>query len=145
MFKRILVPFDGSTGAAEALRKAAELKKLCGAELMTLTVYRHHSLLEASFSVQRPGDSGNLDDIMRGHAEEVAESGRALAKQAGVEDVRAFTRSGQPARTIIAFAKEHDVDLILLGSRGLGSVEGFLLGSVSHKVTALAECAVMVV
>jgi nucleotide-binding universal stress UspA family protein len=145
MFKRILVPFDGSVGAAEALRKAVELKKLCDAELLTLTVYRHHSMLEASFSVQRPGDHGNIDDVMRDHAKEIAEAGRALAKEAGAEDAHAFIKSGQPARTIISFAKEHDVDLILLGSRGLGSVEGFLLGSVSHKVTALAECPVMVV
>jgi nucleotide-binding universal stress UspA family protein len=145
MFKRIMVPFDGSVGAAQALGKAVELKKLCGAELMILTVYRHHSLLEASFSVQRPGDRGNIDEIMRDHAKEVAEAGRSLAREAGAEDVHAFIKSGQPARTIIGFAKEHDVDLILLGSRGLGSVEGFLIGSVSHKVTALAECPVMVV
>jgi nucleotide-binding universal stress UspA family protein len=46
---------------------------------------------------------------------------------------------------VVRFAEEHGGDLIVVGSRGLGSVEGFLVGSVSHKVTGLAECPVLVV
>ncbi|HEY9022120.1 MAG TPA: universal stress protein, partial [Paracoccaceae bacterium] len=57
----------------------------------------------------------------------------------------AFTRAGQPARTIVSFAKEHEADLIVIGARGLGSVETFLLGSVSHKVTGLSKLPVLVV
>ena len=37
------------------------------------------------------------------------------------------------------------VDLIVIGSRGLGSIEGFLLGSVSHKVSGIADCPVLLV
>jgi nucleotide-binding universal stress UspA family protein len=62
-----------------------------------------------------------------------------------VERVRAFVKAGQPARTIIEFARDRDVELIVIGSRGLGSVERYLLGSVSHKVTGLAQCPVLVV
>ena len=145
MFSHILAAYDGSTGATEAVKKAAGLARLCEAELTVLTIYRHHSLLEASFSVTPPGNRGNLDDIMRDHAREVAEAGRDLAREAGAPTVRAFTKAGQPARGIVAFAKEHDCDLIVVGSRGLGSVEGFLVGSVSHKLTGLAECPVLVV
>jgi nucleotide-binding universal stress UspA family protein len=86
-----------------------------------------------------------MDAALRDYAKEVAEAGRGRATEAGAPKVRAFVKSGQPARTIVAFAKEHGSDLIVVGSRGLGSVEGFLVGSVSHKVTGLADCPVLVV
>lgn len=147
MFSKILVPFDGSYGAEQALDKAVELAAITGGSVLILTVFRHHSMLEASFSMVRPEPRSpeNMDDVLRGHARAVAEHGKARAKDAGAEDVRAFIKPGQPSRTIIAFSREKDVDLIVIGSRGLGSFEGYLLGSVSHKVTGLAHCPVLVV
>lgn len=146
MFKNILVPFDGSIGGEEALRKAAQLAKLCeGARITILTVYRHHSMLEVSFSMVRATNPGNMDDSMRDYAREVAAHGKKILADEGITDMRAFAKIGQPARTIVAFARQHDHDLIVMGSRGMGSVEGYLLGSVSHKVTGLAPMPVMVV
>ena len=145
MFDHILVPHDGSKGGERALWKAVELAKLCGAALTVLTVYRHHSLLEASFSMVRPIEPGNMDDIMRSQCRDVAEFAKSVAADAGIERTRAFVKAGHPARTIIAFAKEHKCDLIVMGTRGAGSIENYLLGSVSHKVTGLAHCPVMTV
>ena len=145
MFKKILAPYDGSTGSEKSLMKAVELAKLTGAELTILTVYRHHSMLEASFSMVRPSEPGNMDDIMRGHARDIAEYAKSVARDAGQDGARAFVKAGQPARTIVGFAADHDYDLIVIGSRGLGSIEGYLLGSVSHMVTGLATCPVLVV
>ena len=146
MFQKILVPFDGSVNAEKALAKAVEIAALTGGELVVLTVYRHHSMLEASFSMVRPQDMpGNLDDVLRDHAREVAEHGKRCAEAAGAGKVRAFVKAGQPARTIVQWAKDKQMDLIVLGSRGLGSLETYLLGSVSHKVTGLADCPVLVV
>lgn len=145
MFKKILAPYDGSTGSERSLLKAVDLAKLTDAEVAVLTVYRHHSMLEASFSMVRPSEPGNMDDIMRGHARDIAEYAKSVARDAGLDGVRAFVKAGQPARTIVGFATDHDYDLIVIGSRGLGSIEGYLLGSVSHKVTGLATCPVLVV
>jgi len=145
MFKAVLVPYDGSAGAQQALHKALELARLCEAGLSILTVYRHHSMLEASLSMVRKEAPGNLDDAMRDYAREVAEYGKRVCKEAGFEDARAFVKSGPTARTIVRFAEEHDYDLIVIGSRGLGSIENYLLGSVSYKVTGLANCPVLVV
>ncbi|WP_048649197.1 universal stress protein [Nitratireductor soli] len=145
MFKRILVPVDGSDNALKALKLGVEMQKMTGAELMMLTVFRHHSLLEASMSMVRPDDPQNLDDAMREHAREIADAAKKAALEMGAENPRGFVKNGPPARTIVKFGKEREVDLIVLGSRGLGDLEGYLLGSVSHKVTSLAECPVMVV
>lgn len=147
MFERILVAYDGSGGAERALMKATDLAKLCGAHVIVLTVYRHHSMLEASLSMVRgsldPG--GNLDETMRQTARDAADYAKSHARDAGVSKVSAFIKAGQPARTIVAMARDKECDLIVVGSRGLGSTEGYLLGSVSHKVTGLADCPVLVV
>jgi nucleotide-binding universal stress UspA family protein len=145
MFKSILAAFDGSSGAEAALRKAAELANLCDAELMVLTLHRHHSVLEGSMFVTDVEQPDNIDVIMRNHAKEVAEHGASIARQAGCENIRAFVKGGPTARTIVSFSQEHNNDLIVMGSRGMGSIEGYLLGSVSHKVTSLSKCPVLVV
>lgn len=147
MFERVMIAYDGSVGAERALAKAISLARLCDAHLTVLTVYRHHSMLEASVSMVRgaldPG--GNLDDAMRSAARDAADHAKARALAEGLVKVSAFIKPGQPARSLVAFGKEKGCDLIVVGSRGMGATEGFLLGSVSHKVTGLAECPVMVV
>lgn len=145
MFERILVPVDGSVHATTALELALDIREKWDSELFLLCVYRHHSLLEASMSMVRPEAPENLDDSMSRHAGEVVESAKKLASHRGSKKVRGFIKSGPPARTIVGFAKEHGAGLIVLGSRGLGDIEGYLLGSVSHKVTSLADCPVLVV
>lgn len=147
MFTRILVPYDGSTGAEAAMDKAIALARLCDAQLVVLTVYRHHSMLEASLSMVRgtiePG--GNLDNAMRETAREAADYAKRKATDAGIQKVNAFIKAGQPARTIVAMAREKECDLIVIGARGMGASDGYMVGSVSHKVTGLASCPVMVV
>lgn len=145
MFKSILAAFDGSEGSETALRKATELAILCGAQLTILTLYRHHSVLEGSMYVTNAQQPDDVDEIMRTHAKDTAEHGASIARQAGCENIRAFVKGGPTARTIVGFSKEHENDLIVMGSRGLGSIEGYLLGSVSHKVTSLSECPVLIV
>ena len=145
MFERILVAVDGSEGSKKALRLASNLQQTCGSELLILTVFRHHSLLEASMSMVRPDEPESLDDSMRAYAKQVAEEAKTIAAEVGASKVRAFVKAGQPARMIVKFGEEHKADLIIVGSRGQGDVQGFLLGSVSHKVTSLASIPVMVV
>ncbi len=60
--------------------------------------------------------------------------------QAGVKKVESTLERGDAAQAILEQAKKLGVDLIVLGSRGLGNVEGVLLGSVSHKVGQMAPC-----
>lgn len=146
MFKKILVPVDGSEGALAALDKAVELQKLTGAELLLLCVYKHHSLFEASLSMVRPEKVQIPDDALKEYAREVAEQAKQHAKDQGSSGVRAFVKGGQPSKTIVKFAKSKDIDLIVMGSRGTnGDVEGYFMGSVSQRVASRALCPTLVV
>jgi len=144
MFERILVAVDGSDHALQGLKLAVTLQEKFDSELLILCVYRHHSLLEASMSMVRPEDPESIEDSMREFASQVVEQAKAVASELGATKVRGFIKSGPPARTIVAFAKDKEVGAIVLGSRGGGDIEGYLLGSVSHKVTSLADCPVVV-
>jgi nucleotide-binding universal stress UspA family protein len=65
---------------------------------------------------------------------------RGRAGDKGVRTIARLLEPGDPARTILRVAKDQAVDMLVLGSRGLGDAQGLLLGSVSHKVAHLAEC-----
>lgn len=145
MFKKILVAVDGSEGAQEALKKAVNLQKSCGGELLILSVYREHNLWKASVTFVYPEKTASTDDAMKQYAKEVAEKSKAYAIEHGVESVRSFYVGGGPARKIVKSSKDHDVDLIILGKRGLSDSKHHLLGGIAHKVTSLAECPVMTV
>jgi len=140
MFKRILAPVDGSKASQHALDVAADIAGKYSAELVILCVYKHHSSLEASLSMVRPYDTDPPDKVLLEFSTKVVENAKNRVSQTGFENITGYVKQGQPSRTIVSFAKEHAIDLIVIGSRGTGDLEGFLLGSVSHKVTSLAQC-----
>ncbi len=63
----------------------------------------------------------------------------------GVDDIVGEVQEGPVARAIIARAQHHDVDRIVVGSRGLGNIEATLHGCVWHRVGLLAKCTVLTV
>ncbi len=145
MFERILVAVDGSENGLGALEMAIGLQKAHQAELLILTVYREHRMWKASVSMVNPELTGSTDAAMQENAKEVATKSKEYAREKGVEKVRSFYMGGGPARTIVKFAEDHDVSLIVIGSRGLSDSERYLLGSVSHKVTSTSSRPVLVV
>ena len=146
MYQRILVPVDGSQGALNALEHAARLQQDNDAQLLLLCVFKHHSLFEAALSMVRPNDVQLPDDALKEYASSVADQAKQLATKAGARNVRAFVKGGRPSRAIIRFAKDNNVDLIVMGSRGTsGDVDGYFLGSVSQRVASLASCPVLIV
>jgi len=63
----------------------------------------------------------------------------------GLTDIETMVVIGDPARAIVEAATKKKADLIVIGSRGLGDLQGLLLGSVSHKVAQSASCSCVVV
>jgi nucleotide-binding universal stress UspA family protein len=146
MYKRILVGLYGSPHGLDATRTAAELARRLGAELHLLTVTRPYKVTPA---LQRYLEAENLlgepKYVMDQMTESIVRDARDIAEQCEVEKVRTAVREGKPARSIVDYARANRVDLVVVGSRGVGEAESTLLGSVSQKVCLLAECAVLVV
>jgi nucleotide-binding universal stress UspA family protein len=67
------------------------------------------------------------------------------ANTAGVKDVTTKLLNGDYANSILAIADESNADIIVMGRRGLSTLQGFMTGSVSHKVAQRASCSVLTV
>ena len=172
MFKKILLPTDGSEHANKAARIAGDLAGRYDAELVLLHVLlrdhldeglRHYaeverladsrplsqavaSIPEGRFPVAMvPSNGGETEEVLTAVAELVLRAAADTAKECGAKKLRTLTEDGDPAQRILQRAEAEGTDLIVMGSRGLGSLTGLLLGSNSHKVSQLAKCALLTV
>jgi nucleotide-binding universal stress UspA family protein len=144
--ERILVALDGSEHSDKALDLASDIAGKYGTELVLLHVLSSKPLTDAErymaeneylddlvCSLDVPGPAGGGDQRLMTRA-------RKHAREKRVRTVQTLLEDGDPASTILRVAKGLQVDMIFLGSRGLGDIKGLLMGSVSHKVMQLAEC-----
>jgi len=146
MFRKILIPIDGSEKSLEAVQIASEMAKVYDSEIVILSVFRHHSMMERSFSIAGISKrTESLDETLSAYAKEIVEEGKKIAYETGATKVKGVVRGGQVAKQILSYAKSNDIDLIVIGSQGQGDLSGYLLGGVSHKVAGLAKCPVLVI
>lgn len=134
---KILVAVDGSPASLRALDIAIDmLAQKPGASLGLLHVWNLHAieLLGAAEAL----DTNWLREADKRAADEALKDAVAKCQGASV-DFEALVRSGHVAETITLVAREGGYDQIVMGTRGLGGVEGLLLGSVATQVVHLAE------
>lgn len=148
MFKSILVALDGSKHAKRAAAVAIDLAQRYGSRVHFITVTKKPPA-RLSEELQRYMEveqlKGSADALITEVARGILAEAEKHARSKGVKEVKTIAKTGPVARTIVDVAKRQKADLIVMGSRGLGTVEGILLGSVSHKVVSLADCNVMTV
>ena len=139
MYKKILVPTDGSEFAKKAQQHAMFLAKVSGAELVAVSV------TENNFVNGLPLDDEvyQLNQILKERSEENLKEFDKLNE----DDLKIthVIREGSPARVILEVAEDEDVDLIVMGSSGKSGFDRFIMGSVADKVVNSAKCAVLVV
>lgn len=134
MFKKVLVAFDGSEHAKNALRSAVSLGEgqitvLCVQHTMASQYARLASLAPLAVS-QLNVDIEELLDVQADRLRsQIAEITSELKVETDIQ-----VKNGDPANEICKFAKEQNYDLIVMGSRGLGAMAELAIGSVSHKV-----------
>ncbi|EFI41597.1 MULTISPECIES: universal stress protein [Peptoniphilus] len=139
---KILVPIDGSKISRKSVVAARDIGKKFGAKLIILTVIPETSIFE-----QYPTNFPYTLEIDKANTE------RAEFVLSDVEkelsdypyEVETFYTSGNPSGQICKFAEERDIDLIVMGNRGLGAFSRTLLGSVSNKVINQSKVSVLVV
>ena len=146
MFKNILVSVDGSDSAAKALAAAGDIAQQNDANLHILHVVRDMQvpltpgIMEAYEKLQR-----QRHDVLREAGEQLLNQAKRSVEAKGVKTVDTDIGSGDPASAIVTYAGRNNIDLIVLGSRGLGNVEGMLMGSVSRKVSNTAKTSCLVI
>jgi nucleotide-binding universal stress UspA family protein len=143
MYKRILVPTDGSDITGKAVQTAIELAGLAGAELMTVGVKEPFPY--SAISEMQPVPPQEFFDaqerIAAGHVKTVLEA----AKAAGVDCKGHTVESLHPWEAIVDHAKTHACDLIVMASHGRRGVAALLLGSETQKVLTHSSLPVLVV
>jgi nucleotide-binding universal stress UspA family protein len=171
MLNVILTATDGSASATRAVEFAGGLAAASGASLVLLHIrsarvtdeMRHLARIEhivdpAPAGAETVGRAAipTVSANQRSGAEtdrEIAESlgqrilaeAETLARRAGAGDIRTLSDEGDPAQRILACAQSENADLIVMGRRGLSDLAGLLIGSVSHKISQLADCACLTV
>jgi nucleotide-binding universal stress UspA family protein len=141
MYKKILVPLDGSELAKKALDHAEELAKTYGAEIILfeviplMPIYGSQELVIPLIVDEKQKEAAEMD--LTKLAEEMKTRGHKVA---------AIVKKGQHvAVEIIDFAKELGVDLIVMCTRGHSGITRWVLGSVAHKVLTRAETPILLV
>lgn len=139
---RILVGVDGSEDSALAVRAAVDLSNRTGAELHVVHAWQDEA--PPSLPSAMSGDYSEAREQWERAAEEVLKEQAGLADDAGASVAGTHLRKGRPAEEITDLAGELGADLLIIGSRGLGTVKRLVMGSVSEGVVSLSPCPVLV-
>ena len=138
MYASIIVALDGSEQSLLALDHARAIAECFRSKLILVHAFPHTSDLRDSI------EYNNLVALRIKGGEEIIEAARKLLGRTSIE-VDEELLEGPAAEAILSAAAIRKSGLIVLGSRGMGSLKGMVFGSISTKVSHYAPCPVMVV
>jgi nucleotide-binding universal stress UspA family protein len=134
MSSGIVVGYDGSDCAKEAVRVAIEIGKTFGEKVVIAYGYELNPVA---------GELHDYHTALKELATQRLTEATALVADAG--DVEAVIVERAPAHALVELADERDARVIVVGTRGEGPLRGALLGSTPHKLLHLADRPVLVV
>jgi len=150
---KILFAYDGSEGSNAAITAAGELLNREGVDAIVLSVWepllveveRYGALTGPFAGASIPMDAARVDEAAQDQAQQLAEHGAELAREAGFE-ARAVSvaESRRVYQTILDEADQLGANLIVLGARGLAGIAAYM-GSVSNHVLQHAQRPVLVI
>jgi nucleotide-binding universal stress UspA family protein len=143
MYKRILVPTDGSEITAKAAQTAIALAKLCGAELLAIGVKEPFPY--SAISEMQPVPPQEFYDAQERIASSRVKAVIDAAKSAGLTCQGHTVEALHAWEAIIEHAREKQCDLIVMASHGRRGMSALLLGSVTQKVLTHSGLPVLVV
>jgi nucleotide-binding universal stress UspA family protein len=145
MFKKILVPTDGSKEATAAGREAIELARLHGASVIAFHVappFQRDVFEEFMISPQTTRES--WQEGMRLVADRCFHGLKEIARASGVPFSTDIAYDKRPADAIAAAVNAHACDLVVMGPRGRSGLAEYMLGSVTLRVLAATTIPVLV-
>ncbi len=137
-FETVLVPTDGSEAANVAADHGITL---AGATDAAMHVVHVVDLTAVS------GEFGGAEvlNALEEAGQQAVDDVIDRARKADLRSVEASVLSGTPARAILDYAEERDIDLIVMGTHGRTGLERYLLGSVTEKIVRVADVPVLTV
>lgn len=143
MFKKLLVPVDGSATSQLAVDKAVGLARAFGSEMTVLFVIDPYPFtgVGEGFAYGQNHYFGAL----RAEAEAALAGARKAMDEAGIQGSASVVESHVVWRGILEAASGGGADLIVMGSHGRSGIEKLMLGSVAQRVVAQATIPVLVV
>lgn len=149
MFKKILVPLDGSELAEQALDLSINMAGCYGAELYLLEVHEDAMDVGEAATVRAialaTGSEAEALEVVQHQAEAyLRRLVKAYAEKTAVP-MHIDAKWGSPADVIVSHAQENGVDLIVMATHGRTGLRRFALGSVTEDVLHKAKCPVMVI
>lgn len=138
MYGKILLAVDGSSHSIRAAKEAMKIAENNPESQITLVYVADHA--NAKNDVLHSGSSAELELQRRKKLQPVEET---IAS--GNSKYRVEILHGTPGPAIVEYANKEKFDILVIGSRGLNSLQEMVLGSVSHKVVKRANCPVLIV
>ena len=142
LYKKILLPTDGSRYADKSEKHALSLAAAYGAEIIALSV------VENTVPVNLTGKEtvSEINELLEEETLSNLKKVESLRDEEGLDiKITPKLAKGSPAKAILKVADEEDVDLIVIGSSGKSGIDLLLLGSVADKVVRSAKCSVLVI
>lgn len=139
----ILVATDGSSSAGRAVDLAARLAGAANADVTILAVMQ--LAVDGDVKAFARSEHATAGEILERETAAALSRAKARMAEEGVKRINTLATMGDPAEIILKTAADLTADIIIVGKRGRGRLEGLLLGSVSQKIVSLARCAVVVV
>ncbi|WP_372827141.1 universal stress protein [Polaromonas sp.] len=145
MYQRILVTTDGSTLSKKAVRSAIDLAAATGASLVALNVVPRYpmSYFEGGVSISTE-DVSRIEKKWADDGQAIVDAVETNALDAGVKVKAVIARSDLVAEAIMATAKKHKCDLIVMASHGRKGIKRLLLGSETQHVLTHSSVPVLV-
>lgn len=138
MYQRILLAVDGSDNAFRAAQEAIKLAKLSETSTIDIVYVVNVDKIKNELLL-----AGTIDNMELARQRKIAPVEQVL-KEANVSYQTTILK-GLPGPEIVRYANEQQVDLVVIGSRGLNSLQEMVLGSVSHKVMKHVPCPALIV
>jgi nucleotide-binding universal stress UspA family protein len=145
MLKKILVPVDGSDTAFDALKFAMVIGEKFDSELVVVNVEVPYDYTK--LPKRQPKNQLEAEEMERAPKEpSVLDKAKSITDAAGYEKVMILKTVGiDPAERISEVVTQREIDMVVMGNRGMGAVAGFFIGSVSAKVYQEVNCPVIIV
>lgn len=143
MFNKILVAIDESELNNKILEATLNIAT-SNESLVTLVNVNKENVTTGLTYVPEDYLEEALDQLEEQSMEKLEKAKSKLITGDGIS-IEMVPLKGDPAHQILEYAKEHEQDLIIMGSRGLSGIKEIMLGSVSHKVTQLSKCPVLII